>query len=574
MGNIQLKNRIDFYICESFLEELRIVTQDYEYITINPYKAKCKYHNIKEPFIDFKESDTTTHIIGGCSVDKSTLKSNQHMIQESSCFNMFAPKAMIESYINNGAYIITPGWLNQWKYYVTKTWGFDESSAKSFFKEFCKKLILLDTLIDKEASKKLDSFASFVDREYEIIPVGIEYFKIYIENIIKSDEIEKYKKNTHTKLENALKDKANYAIAFDLVSRLNEKHEEKEIIDQIIEIFTMLFSPQSVRYLAINDSKIMESLSSQTSNIDDIFKLLDMKENYVLHENGFVLKLNYDNLTVGILSIENIAFVQYISQYINLAISISDVCALSIENSRSSLKQKKIEAQLTQHAKLASMGEMMGSIAHQWRQPLNALNLNIEMLEEYYEAQMIDEKFIEKFIEKNTNTVQFLSQTISDFSNFFKINKDKEHFSLKESILGTIEIIQIQLSNNNITYQINGDDIEVFGLVNEFKQVILNLVNNSKDAILQTNNSNGKIDINLYKEHGYAIISVKDNGGGMSETILDRVFEPYFTTKEQGKGIGMGLYISKMIIEDNMNGHLSVKNSEKGAVIKIKLELE
>lgn len=232
-------------------------------------------------------------------------------------------------------------------------------------------------------------------------------------------------------------------------------------------------------------------------------------------------------------------------------------------------KNKKQLILIQQQNKLASMGEMIGSIAHQWRQPLNAININIQNLDDDYEEGLIDKKFVDKFIIENIKIINFMSKTIDDFRNFFRIDKIKSDFSVKESIDEVISIESSILKKHTIAVLIKGDDFTINGFNSEFKQVILNMISNSKDAIIQKKTKKGKITITLNSPK----IIIQDNGDGISQEIINRIFEPYYTTKEAGKGTGMGLYLSKMIIEDNMNGSLSVKNATEGAMFIIDMEI-
>jgi PAS domain S-box-containing protein len=229
-------------------------------------------------------------------------------------------------------------------------------------------------------------------------------------------------------------------------------------------------------------------------------------------------------------------------------------------------KEQEIERQfLVQKSKLSSMGEMMGAIAHQWRQPLNALNLNIQNLEDDFDEGLIDRAFVKGFIAKNTQTILFMSKTIDDFRNFFKIDKAKQLFSVKEALLETLALQSAQFKNRHIEVRIHGDDLEIHGFKGEFQQVILNILNNAKDALVETKSDGGHISITLEP----TFLSIEDDAGGIDEAILERIFEPYFTTKDQGEGTGIGLYMSKMIIEKNMGGHLRVENGKRGAKFTI-----
>ena len=225
---------------------------------------------------------------------------------------------------------------------------------------------------------------------------------------------------------------------------------------------------------------------------------------------------------------------------------------------------------LTEQSKLASMGEMIGAIAHQWRQPLNELSINIQNLDDDYEDGLIDEKFVDEFIDENKKVITFMSNTIDDFRNFFRIDKTKEFFSVKEAIEQTLSIQGAQLKSHDIELLFSGEDFEINGFKSEFQQVILNLINNAKDALVANEIKDAKIEVYLRDK----VIVIADNGGGIPSDVIDRIFEPYFTTKEQGKGTGMGLYMSSMIIRDNMNGSLDVKNIKNGTQFTIGFEDE
>jgi len=240
---------------------------------------------------------------------------------------------------------------------------------------------------------------------------------------------------------------------------------------------------------------------------------------------------------------------------------------VSIKNSLKKEIQKqtqeiiKKDKFLQEQSKLAAMGEMIGAIAHQWRQPLNSLNINIQNLDDDYADGLIDADFIDKFIDKQTKTIHFMSNTIDDFRNFFKVDKIKKVFSIKDAIKSIIAIQEAQFKNYNIEVTIIGNDFKLETIESEFKQVILNIISNAKDAIVEHSIKHGKIDIILGKNSIY----IQDNAGGIPKEIIQRVFEPYFTTKEQGKGTGIGLYMSKMIMENNIGGTINVLNHNDGA---------
>ncbi len=254
---------------------------------------------------------------------------------------------------------------------------------------------------------------------------------------------------------------------------------------------------------------------------------------------------------------------------INFGARSDDKYRIVVANMQDITSEREKENLLIKQSKLAAMGEMIGAIAHQWRQPLNALNINIENMEDDYNEGLVDRGYLDKFITEQTNTIQFMSKTIDDFRNFFRIDREEEVFSVKQAIDSIYRIQSAQLNNNNILLKISGMDFVVKGYENEFKQVILNIVTNAKDAILKNRSRGGIIDVALQN----STITIRDNGGGIPKKIVDRIFEPYFTTKEQGEGTGMGLYMCKMIIEDNMGGMLEASRIENGTEFTLKLKV-
>ena len=232
---------------------------------------------------------------------------------------------------------------------------------------------------------------------------------------------------------------------------------------------------------------------------------------------------------------------------------------------------------MAQQSKLAAMGEMIGAIAHQWRQPLNAIGLMIQDVRAAYTYGELDPEYIQSFEDRAMSQVNFMSKTIDDFRMFFKTDREKTVFSAMGAVKAAIELISIQFGANGISIELesNFDDGEtnVLGYPNELKQVVLNLLSNSKDAIYDKRKHLGEkfdgfIWVSISKEDKLCI-NVSDNGTGISESVAGRIFEPYFTTKQPGKGTGIGLYMSKMIIKNSFNGDIAFKNSDAGAVFTI-----
>ena len=238
-------------------------------------------------------------------------------------------------------------------------------------------------------------------------------------------------------------------------------------------------------------------------------------------------------------------------------------------------KQKEQEQLLIQQTRLAAMGEMIGNIAHQWRQPLNALGLVLQNLKFSYDIGELNENMMSKSINKATILTNSMSKTIDDFRNFFKPNKAKEEFSINENVFKAIELVESTFEHHHIKLEkhFSLEEPKFYGFPNEFSQVILNILTNAKDAIFENKIENPLVIVQTKIEDSNILISIKDNGKGISEEIINKIFEPYFTTKDESKGTGIGLYMSKLIIENNMGGKIEVKNDDEGAIFTIKLPI-
>ncbi len=225
-------------------------------------------------------------------------------------------------------------------------------------------------------------------------------------------------------------------------------------------------------------------------------------------------------------------------------------------------ESRKKDNIMFQQARLASMGEMLQNIAHQWRQPLSTLMMIVQSFQSKYELGKLNEDFINSRVEDAITIGQNMSETLEDFRNFFNPNRSKQIFDLNRAINKAINLSKYQLEKENISIEFNSSEsIKIFGFKNELIHVILNLINNSKDILKSKKEINDKrILITLKKSKKYAVITVVDNGGGIKNDIMPKIFDPYFTTKHKSIGTGVGLYMSKQLVEAHMGGKIYCKN--------------
>jgi signal transduction histidine kinase len=242
--------------------------------------------------------------------------------------------------------------------------------------------------------------------------------------------------------------------------------------------------------------------------------------------------------------------------------------------------ERKVQAQvkelqqqnllMAQQARLASMGEMINNIAHQWRQPLHRINSCVAVLHSIQAKNSEHQSHLDtklKMIEENT---KYMSDTIEDFSHFFHPDKVQTDFKLKESIEKSLFLIESRLSSVQVSLRVH-KSLTIFSYNKEYQQVLLSILHNALDNFQSHQTLEPKIDIDAIERENDVILTIQDNGGGIQEENLQRVFEPYYTTKFKDEGTGLGLYMAKMIIESSMGGTLEVTNQKGGACFTITL---
>lgn len=227
---------------------------------------------------------------------------------------------------------------------------------------------------------------------------------------------------------------------------------------------------------------------------------------------------------------------------------------------------------LIQQARMAAMGDMINNIAHQWRQPLNTLGLVVQQTMLFHDTPKFSRDFLKSNTDKAMKLIQHMSETIDDFRDFFKSDKEPVDFDVNQIIEKTIAHIEQNFQHQKINVILHSDgEAPATGYPNEYGQVILNILTNARDVLIERNIDHALISLRSYVEGDKTVVTITDNAGGVDEAIMDRLFEPYFTTKGPDKGTGIGLFMSKTIIEQSMGGSLTMRNTGTGAEFRIEI---
>jgi len=228
------------------------------------------------------------------------------------------------------------------------------------------------------------------------------------------------------------------------------------------------------------------------------------------------------------------------------------------------------ERMMLQQGRLAALGEMINNIAHQWRQPLNELGLIVQELPMMYDRGDFNREYLKSSVARFMKVLAHTSKTIDDFRNFFKPDRDRVRFDVKEVLAKTLSLIEESFKHLQIRVSVSASaEPHIVGHPNEFSQVVLNILFNARDAFLDREVTEREVVIGLSEEGSLAVVTITDNAGGIDEAIIGKIFDPYFTTRGPEQGTGIGLYMSKIIIEKNIPGRLTVRNTSKGAQFRI-----
>ena len=378
----------------------------------------------------------------------------------------------------------------------------------------------------------------------------------------------------------------NHYIANLSVDKRVLKYLEKKDINRFINQENFIVEDS---YLIINtpiiygDKKLASFLSFKDIDEIDIKYIKEYRQNAFLYLGLFLILLGMILFILSYYLYSNELKKLYIKLNKNKN-ELSDLnSSLKQTVDNEVLKNYKKNKILFQQSKMAAMGEMIGNIAHQWRQPLSLITSAASGIKLRKELDLLDDKDHDASLNSIIETANYLSNTIDDFRYFFTPNKNRATISSIELFQKVFKLLASEFKSKNIHIIKNIEELKISTYENELIQVIINVLNNAKDELIKSeDNKNRSIFIDLYKDNQNMIIKIKDNAGGISDDIIDRIFEPYFTTKHQSQGTGIGLYMSEEIIFKHLKGEISVcnketiieKNTYKGAEFFISIPIE
>ncbi len=439
---------------------------------------------------------------------------------------------------------------------------FDKQSLKQFLDKdecICNKFIDVDDERYISSNTAQNRWAEYIIKnplpEYRVVLKNIVgdniTFKIQVKELLTKD------KNTH------------YVATFIDITKEIEESDLLQSLSSISDVYYFIYNVSTRKYMMSKSLSLMLDLPQQGDidavksknkiSANDYYKLVKSVEKDI---DNFEIKIYNKNKTVFLMIQKYISYIDHVMQHIYLLVDISKLKQAEIES-----KQKDMV--MFQQSKMAQMGEMISMIAHQWRQPINAISASSIRLSLSNTLEQLTSSDIEKHVEFVQNQCQKMSQIIDSFMNYSNNQQEKKNFDICDAVDTVYDFIEVQYKAHNIKVirEKNYLDDIVFGKKDMLEQVLLNLLSNSRDA-LESNDKDEEKYIKIIHKSAKEII-VEDNAGGIDDSVIEKLFLPYFTTKEQGKGTGLGLYMSRKIMLEHFNGDLKYTKDENKSIFTI-----
>jgi signal transduction histidine kinase len=591
-----MRNKLYIRACKNFGAEVASVIKELKLddVDVDLFRVRCTRpgHLEEESGTDAgaqREDGEPSVVLGGWCVqghDLSPAKADSHRFHKfDQCFYLVAPKETVDGYLSQGCYMLTPGWLLNWKKTI-HDWRFDKATARQFFEESCTRLVLLNTGVIPDCVHRVSEFANFVNRPFEVVPVGLGFLRLRIENIV----LQWRSESNLEKLREAERKSADYAMAYELISRMTEIKTETEAIRDVLDLFNMLFAPEKLAYVPVVDFALGQTCSSPATYEVSWPRPNDLSDDAIFlePEKGFLVRVRHKNETLGMIKVGGVTFPCYLTRYLNLAVAMGKICGLTISNARAYevikrtednlrleiVERKKAEEEgrrmgreLLRLEKLEAMSVVAGGIAHDFNNLLGVVLGNIEMAQDELDPQ--EGTF--RDLEAARNGAVRAGELVKKF-----LALSDAHVPVKHAVnMGNIlprafqTILNGSRAQNALTVS---DDLwcpEVDP--SQIYQALCNVLENAREATDQGNAihvSAQNAEISAKDEMGksqfmkpgkFVKVSVVDSGLGIPLKNLDKIFDPYFSTKTRGtqKGMGMGLAIAHSIIKKH-DGHIHV----------------
>ena len=447
-----LDGSLHILVCSTYQKECEAIFQaeGWKNVYLHTFPQACSHPQLRKRATEQivqagKEYADQTLRVCECFAlpEPSQLGLNPNQVRHlDQCFYMLTHRSLVDFYMKQGAYLLTPGWLENWRGHL-KNWGFDQQTGQIFFQECTLKLVLLDTGIHPDRETSLQEMGTYLDLPVEIMPIGTDFLQLYLSRIVSAWQTESSSEHTQAIITEANRKSADYAMAFDLITKLAQIQNESEAIETILDLFTMLFSPGRVSYCPVIKNEFGVGIECQQDEEGQALMhrwMLESDEEYswTTAETGFFLRFHFHSETLGVLRVDEIKLPQYKQQYLNLSLSIAQICGLTIANART--------FQMYQEAETLANREKGNS--ETLREILSELTLQLDL-----------DELLERILRSLSRVIPFSAAAVS-LLNGDQLSFVAGHRFSKEGLLSAFSLPDLPLSLASLSSHDQGSLID------------------------------------------------------------------------------------------------------------------
>ncbi len=495
------------------------------------------------------------------------------------CFHLVAGHQLVNEIISNGGYLITPGWLADWRKQL-EMMGFELDQAGEFFQEFARELVLLDTGILSESSARLNDLGEILKLPVHRIAVGLDTIRLFLARLVLEWRLEQAQRVAKDQQRHLTREMADMVAAMDVLTRLAGMYQEQEAIAAIEDLFRMLFAPEALYYLRVeNDISIPVRYVP-----DEMLKVMrGLSDDYALMPGGkgFLIRISNGDEVLGMIALDGLAFSEYRDRYLNMALAVTGVCGLAIENARN--RRRLIEAE-----KMASLAILVAGVAHEINTPLgvgltaaSTLHRQGESLSQRFSERSMTQSDLEHYLATVSSATRLILDNLERVGHLVEAFRDvavngestavKQIFRVRETLDEVILSLGDLLSPGHISINIQCDpQLEIVCRRDDWVSIFINLIGNSIKHGFK-GRAHGSIDIRVAIDAKRMRVDYKDDGAGLAPETLAKIFDPFFTTDLQ-HGMGLGMHLVYNLITHRMGGSIQC-DSQLGHGVHFHIEI-
>ena len=496
----------------------------------------------------------------------------------SECFHVVANAALIDEALAQGAYLITPEWLANWPERLAQL-GFKPAQAAEFFQDFARKIVFLDTGIDAQSTARLAQFQAVVGIPAQHLTVGLDHLRLHLTHLVLSWQLERERRTRTARERQHQGELADHAAAIDLISQLARTQDETQAIAVITDMFRMLFAPATLHYLRL-EHDVPEPQTPIPLETLDQMRSLHADHAWSPDHDGFMVRIARGKETLGVVAVEAFEFPQYRDRYLNMALALTGICGLAVENGRT-------RTRLMQAEKMASLGIVVAGVAHEINTPLgvglaaaSALHGQAQTLAGDLSGRTMTRSSLDDFLASAQTCTRLISANLERIAHLVdafrqvavgKLTADSTRFSLLECIDEVIRSFGAHLPAQRISVSVECDPrLEIESTRSDWTSIFVNLMGNSLRHGFGADDL-GRIAIGVRTDGNRLHMDYSDDGTGMTAHALAHIFDPFFTTDMQ-HGMGLGMNLVYNLVTHRMSGTIQC-DSQPGKGMQCRIDV-